>query len=155
MFRYRLPDGEYFYTAAAFGYEEAHGSITVTGGEAAEAVTLREAARRRVAFSVVPSSAPAQITVRYTADGRTVPAQSAGAYSLPSGEYSYAVKAKGYAKVTGSFTVNGKETGTQTVSVTLAPSAQWDGESREEVSPMATVCTRSAMERSWPGSPTR
>ncbi len=135
VFRYRLPDGEYFYTAAAFGYEEAHGSITVTGGEAAEAVTLREAARRRVAFSVVPSSAPAQITVRYTADGRTVPAQSAGAYSLPSGEYSYAVKAKGYAKVTGSFTVNGKETGTQTVSVTLAPSAQWDGESREEVSP--------------------
>ncbi len=135
VYAYRLPDGEYSYTAAAFGYEEARGTITVNGQAAAETVTLREAGRRTVVFSIAPAGAQAQVTVTYTADGHTVPAQSEHTYSLPSGGYSYTVKAKGYAKETGSFTVDGGQSGTQSISVTLTASTQWDGESREEVSP--------------------
>lgn len=137
VYSYRLPDGEYSYTAAAFGYEEERGAITVNGQAAAETVMLREAGRRTVAFSIAPADARAQVTVTYTADGQTVPAQSEYIYSLPSGSYSYTVKAKGYAKVSGSFTVDSSQGGTQSVSVALTASAQWDGESREEVSPSA------------------
>ena len=124
----KLPDGTYEYTVSAFGYQAATGQVTVNGKAQSVTVTLTAVARRTVRFNVTPTDAKAAVTVTWDGDGRTVAAQSDGSYLLPEGAYTYTVKAKGYAKVVEPLKVAKDET----ISVTLTPSAAWDGETRDE-----------------------
>ena len=124
----KLPDGTYEYTVSAFGYQAAAGQVTVNGTEQTVTVTLTAVARRTVRFNVTPTEAKAAVTVTWDGDGHTVEAQSDGSYLLPEGAYTYTVKAKGYAKAGGALNVTKDET----ISVTLTPSAAWDGAEREQ-----------------------
>ena len=124
----KLPDGTYEYTVSAFGYQAATGQVTVNGKAQSVTVTLTAVEKRTVRFNVTPTDAKAAVTVTWDGDGRTVAAQSDGSYLLPEGAYTYTVKAKGYAKVVVPLNVTKDET----ISVTLTPSAAWDGETRDE-----------------------
>lgn len=125
---FKLPDGAYEYTVSAFGYQAAAGQMTVNGKAQSVTVTLTAVEKRTVRFNVTPTDAKAAVTVTWDGDGRTVAAQSDGNYLLPEGAYTYTVKAKGYAKVVVPLNVTKDET----ISVTLTPSAAWDGETRDE-----------------------
>lgn len=125
---FKLPDGTYTYTVSAFGYVQQSDTVTVSSKALAKDVTLTAAAKRTVTFTVTPTDAKAAVTVTWDGDGRTVAAQSDGSYLLPEGAYTYTVKAKGYAKVVEPLKVAKDET----ISVTLTPSAAWDGETRDE-----------------------
>ncbi len=124
----KLPDGAYAYTVSAFGYQAAEGQVTVNGKAQSVTVTLTPVEKRTVRFTVTPAEANAAVTVTWDGDGRTVAAQSDGSYLLPEGAYTYTVKAKGYAKVV----VPLKVAKDETISVTLTPSAAWDGAEREQ-----------------------
>ena len=123
---FKLPDGTYKYTVSAFGYVQQSGTVTVSEKALAKDVTLTAAAKRTVTFTVTPADANAAITVTW--NSQTVQPESDGSYRLPDGAYSYTVKAKGYAKVTGTLNVT-KDT---TVPVTLTPSTAWDGAEKEQ-----------------------
>lgn len=125
---FKLPDGTYTYTVSAFGYVQQSDTVTVSSKALAKDVTLTAAAKRTVTFTVTPTDAKAAVTVTWDGDGRTVAAQSDGSYLLPEGAYTYTVKAKGYAKASGTLNV----TKDKTISVTLTPSTAWDGETRDE-----------------------
>lgn len=124
----KLPDGTYAYTVSAFGYQAAAGQVTVNGKAQSVTVTLTPVARRTVRFNVTPTDAKAAVTVTWVGDGHTVAAQNDGSYLLPEGAYTYTVKAKGYAKAGGELNVTKDET----ISVTLTPSAAWDGAGQEQ-----------------------
>lgn len=124
----KLPDGAYEYTVSAFGYQAAAGQVTVNGKAQSVTVTLTPVEQRTVRFNVTPAEAKAAVTVTWDGDGHTVKAQSDGSYLLPEGAYTYTVKAKGYAKAGGTLNVTKDET----ISVTLTPSAAWDGAGREQ-----------------------
>ena len=122
---FKLPDGTYTYTVSAFGYVQQSGTVTVSKKALAKDVTLTAAAKRTVTFTVTPADANAAITVTW--NGQTVQPESDGSYRLPEGAYSYTVKAKGYAKVTGPLNV----TKDANLSVTLTPSTAWDGTTKD------------------------
>ena len=123
---FKLPDGTYTYTVSAFGYVQQSDTVTVSSKALAKDVTLTAAAKRTVTFTVTPAEANAAITVTW--NGQTVQPESDGSYRLPEGAYSYTVKAKGYAKVTGPLNV----TKDATVPVTLTPSTAWDGAEKQQ-----------------------
>ncbi len=118
---FTLPDGEYNYTVSAFGHGAKSGKITVSGSAVDETVKLTAAEKHSVTFNIAPADTNAKVTVTW--NGKTIDAASDGSYLLPDGEYTYTVKAKGYAKVSKSLTVSGDET----VSVKLTPSSTWGG----------------------------
>lgn len=123
---FTLPDGTYPYTVTAFGYGEKTGSVTVSGGKAEEAVTLSPVAKRTVKFTVTPADAASTVTVLW--NGQIISPEADGSYLLPDGEYTYTVKAKGYAKVSEPLTVSRAEV----VSVTLTHSTAWDGTTKTQ-----------------------
>lgn len=125
---FKLPDGTYTYTVSAFGYVQQSDTVTVSSKALAKDVTLTAAAKRTVTFTVTPTDAKAAVTVTWDGDGRTVAAQSDGSYLLPEGAYTYTVKARGYAKASGTLNVTKDET----ISVTLTPSTAWDGAERDQ-----------------------
>lgn len=120
---FALPDGEYDYTVSAFGYKAKSGEITVKGG-AVKTVTLSAVEKRTVAFNIAPADVNAAVTVLW--NGQTISPEADGSYLLPDGEYTYTVKAKGYAKVSDTLTVS-KDAA---VSVTLTRSSTWNGETK-------------------------
>ncbi len=124
----KLPDGAYEYTVSAFGYADKTDSVTVNGKAQSVTVTLTAVEKRTVRFNITPTEAKAAVTVTWDGDGHTVAAQSDGSYLLPEGAYTYTVKAKGYAKVVEPLKVAKDET----ISVTLTPSAAWDGAEQEQ-----------------------
>lgn len=137
VWTFSLRDGTYSYTASAFGRVEQTGSVTVNKADVSRTIALTEAPKKDVTFQITfadgnPGEVTPQIDVTWTCDGREIQPSEDGTYSLPYGEYSYTVKAKGYAKAEDTFTV---DEGTTSVAVTLTPSAAWDGESLEEVTP--------------------
>ena len=125
VWTFTLPDGEYSYTVTAFGYEAKSGKVTVSGKEVSENITLTAMEKRTVTFTISPANANAAVTVLW--NGQTISPEADGTYLLPDGEYTYTVKAKGYAKVNGNLNVSKDET----VSVTLTPSTAWDGNEKE------------------------
>ena len=130
---FALPDGEYDYTVSAFGYGAKYGKITVSGSAVNEDVTLSTVEKRTVTFDITPADTNAAVTVTW--NGKTIDAEPGGTYKLPNGEYTYTVKAKGYAKVSKPLTVSKDET----VSVTLTPSTAWDGTEKEDPAGQGTV----------------
>ncbi len=123
---FTLPDGSYNYTVTAFGYGATSGKVTVNGGEVSKTVNLTAVEKRTVTFNISP--ADAAVTVLWK--GQTISPEADGSYLLPDGEYTYTVKARGYAKVNGNLNVTKDET----VSVTLTPSAAWDGTAKTQPS---------------------
>ena len=118
---FALPDDEYDYTVSAFGYGAKYGKVTVNGSAVSEIVTLSAIEKRTVAFNITPADVNAAVTVLW--NGQTISPKADGGYLLPDGEYTYTVKAKGYAKATGTLTI----TGDKIVSVALTSSTAWDG----------------------------
>lgn len=123
---FALPDGEYKYTVSAFGYGEQTGKVTVSGGTVSEPVTLSAIEKRTVAFNITPADVNAAVTVLW--NGQTISPEADGSYLLPDGEYTYTVKATGYAKVSNTLTVS-KDAA---VSVTLTRSSTWNGETKTQ-----------------------
>lgn len=123
---FALPDGEHDYTVSAFGYGAKSGKITVKGGAVHETVKLAAAEKRTVTFNIAPADTNAKVTVTW--NGKTIAAESDGTYKLPDGEYTYTVKATGYAKVSNTLTVS-KDAA---VSVTLTRSSTWNGETKTQ-----------------------
>ena len=126
---FALPDGEYNYTVSAFGYGAKYGKVTVKGGAVHEPVKLAAAEKHTVTFDITFDIAPADTNAKVTVtwNGKTIDAESDGTYKLPDGEYTYTVKAKGYAKETKELTVSKDEV----ISVTLTPSKAWGGTEKE------------------------
>ncbi len=123
---FALPDGEYDYTVSAFGYGATYGKVTVNGSAVSEPVTLSAIEKRTVAFNITPADVNAAVKVTW--NGKTIVAESDGTYKLPDGEYTYTVKATGYAKVSDTLTVS-KDAA---VSVTLTRSSTWNGETKTQ-----------------------
>ena len=123
---FALPDGEYDYTVSAFGYGATYGKVTVNGSAVSEPVTLSAIEKRTVTFNITPADVNAAVTVLW--NDKTIVAESDGTYKLPDGEYTYTVKATGYAKVSDTLTVS-KDAA---VSVTLTRSSTWNGETKTQ-----------------------
>ncbi|SBW04891.1 exported hypothetical protein [uncultured Eubacteriales bacterium] len=148
---YRLPAGEYVYSASAFGYQMANEvSFTVVDGGTPGTVTvaLTETARQTVTFSGL--SQGAALTVSHATAGQ-LESESDGSYRLPAGEYRYTVVAKGYEPlVDRAFTVAAQPVN-EAVSMIALPAAQpWDGAEKTAVTPIGgTYYIKTGTELAW------
>lgn len=120
---FTLPDGKYTYKISAYGKVSQDGSLTVNGAEQNKNITLEEAKTKKVSFDITPKDA--NVTVSIMLDGKVVESGAARTYTLPYGEYTYQLKAKGYAKVNDTLKVD-KNSNTK-VTITLTESSAWDG----------------------------
>ncbi len=123
-----LPEGTYDYSVYAYGKVETQGRVTVSGKETIENVSLKDAERKTITFAVSPQEADAQIDIIWK--GQIVESGGSGQYTLPYGEYTYRVKAKGYGRV--SETLQVSENSQEKIEISLSPSVAWDGETREQ-----------------------
>ncbi len=126
-----LVAGDYTYTVSSFGKETKKGVMHVTpetGVEGIhETIILEDAANYSVSFMITPAEANPVITLMY--QGKILGTETPGTWQLPAGEYTYTVKAKGYGKETGGFTVTDEGL---TLPVALTETQGWDGETIEE-----------------------
>ena len=132
---YLLTNGNYTYTASAFGYGDANGSITVNDGDVSETVSMNKTAAYTVSFKITkPSGITAEAAVAVKS-GNTIIAAEDGKYNLPADTYSYTVTCTGCEIETGEFTV-GEEA--MTVEVTLEKTLTF-GDFFTELNGRATV----------------
>ena len=113
---YLLTNGNYTYTASAFGYGDANGSITVNDGDVSETVSMNKTAAYTVTFNITKPlgiTAEAAVAVK---SGNTIIAAEDGKYNLPADTYSYTITCEGCETETGEFTVGAEA---MTVEVTL------------------------------------
>ena len=121
-----LPDGVYTFDASLFGYETiTGGTFTVAGQDYACPATLTESARYEIRFDVTPADAAILVT---NAEGTIMDPANGALYRLPSGSYTYIIKAKGYKTVHGELTADRA----QTIAVTMTETHVWDGETLTE-----------------------
>ena len=120
---FTLPDGNYTYKISAYGKVSQDGSLIVNGAEQNKKITLGEAKTKKVSFDITPEGASATVSIML--GGKVVESGAARTYTLPYGEYTYLIKAKGYAKVSNTLKVD--ETSDASVKVTLTESSAWDG----------------------------
>lgn len=120
---FTLPDGDYRYTVSSYGKVSQYGEITVKGAGQEKDITLVKAKTKDVSFDITPKGA--NVTVSIMLDGKVVESGAARTYTLPYGEYTYQLKAKGYAKVNDTLKVD-KNSNTK-VTITLTESSAWDG----------------------------
>ena len=126
---YLLADGDYTYSAHLFGYAPVtDAAFTVKGAALEITETLTPATTYTLRFVIAPQEAKAAIVLT-NGEGTELSPQNDGTYALPNGEYTYTIKAKGYAKVTGTVQVDGAD---KEVSVTLEASKAWDGTTTTE-----------------------
>ena len=127
---FMLPMGSYSYSVDKFGYIPASGSVTVAKdtGVAATPVTITEAPKHDITFTLDPSDATIVVT---HATGGVQTATDGTTYSLYEGNtYTYTVKRKGYVTQTDTVTVGSSN---QTIPVTLlAGITPWDGVTMSE-----------------------
>ncbi|HWS43128.1 MAG TPA: S-layer homology domain-containing protein [Pseudoflavonifractor sp.] len=153
---YRLPAGEYVYSASAFGYQTANeGPFTVVDGDDPGTVTvvLAETARQTVTFSGLPQGAA--LTLSHAAAGQLA-SESDGSYRLPAGEYRYTVVAKDYEPLVDQPLTVAAQPVSETVSMTALPAAQpWDGVEKTVVTPIGgTYYIKTGAELAWFASET-
>ena len=113
---YLLTNGNYTYTASAFGYGDANGSITVNDGDVSKTVSMNKTTAYTVTFNITKPlgiTAEAAVTVK---SGNTIIAAEDGKYNLPADTYSYTITCEGCETETGEFTVGAEA---MTVEVTL------------------------------------
>ena len=113
---YLLTNGNYTYTASAFGYGDANGSITVNDGDVSETISMNKTAAYTVTFNITKPlgiTAEAAVAVK---SGNTIIAAEDGKYNLPADTYSYTITCEGCETETGEFTVGAEA---MTVEVTL------------------------------------
>ena len=113
---YLLTNGNYTYTASAFGYGDANDSITVNDGDVSETVSMNKTAAYTVTFNITKPlgiTAEAAVAVK---SGNTIIAAEDGKYNLPADTYSYTITCEGCETETGEFTVGAEA---MTVEVTL------------------------------------
>ena len=114
---YWLTNGNYTYTASAFGYEDADGSITVNDGDVSKTVTMKETKTYAVTFKIAkPSGITADAEVAVKSGNTVITADENGKYNLPADTYSYTITCTGCETETGEFTVDAEA---KTVEVTL------------------------------------
>lgn len=147
---YKLPAGNYTYSASAFGYQDKNDiPFTVTDNENPSVINviLLEADKQTVSFSGLPQGA--LISVKHEVGGKMNP-ESDGSYKLPSGTYSYCVVAKGYDLFENTFEVLDKSV---TIPVTMIPLGNpqpWDGTTKTSVAPMDGIYyIKSGAELAW------
>ena len=128
IWSFKLPDGTYRYIAFSYGMLSQEESFTVQGAGIEKTLNLEKAPTKQVTFDIKPSDANETITIMQ--NGQVVESGAAGKYTLPYGTYTYQVKAKGYAKVSESLTVD--KASESTVTITLVPSTAWDGETKTQ-----------------------
>ena len=127
VYTYTLPDGDYTYSATAFGKLPAQGTINVNGAASSKEISLEDAPKSSVRFAITPAEASANAKIIVLSGDSEIQAVD-GKYNLPSGTYSYVVKSKGYARVTGSLTVADEPQATMEIQISMVPSTAWDGE---------------------------
>ena len=114
---YLLTNGSYTYTASAFGYEDANGSITMNDGDVSETVSMNKTAAYTVTFNITkPSGITAEAAVAVKSGNTVITADEDGTYNLPADTYSYTITCEGCETETGEFTVGAEA---MTVEVTL------------------------------------
>jgi uncharacterized repeat protein (TIGR02543 family) len=136
VYSYTLPSGSYDLTVSKFAYLAQTDTLVINKANSSKTVTLATAASTKATFAITysdsPSPAPAAtIVVKY--GGMLINAEPDGSYTLPSGEYIYTVKAKGYAAIkNGTISIPEIPETTTSIPVTMEPSAAWDGTEIEE-----------------------
>lgn len=135
-YEYTLPNGEYTYTASAFGFTEKTGAITVNRENQEAAITLERLPSAKVTFSMTDKTsgnALNNIRSEVMLGEYAVLQEADGSYSLSEGKYSYTVRCLGYAKKTGEFTVTSDDitAGSKIILLETEPSAVWDGDMDE------------------------
>lgn len=136
---YTVPKGTYNYTAAAFGYADAGGTVAVGTADAAQAVALSPLPAAQVAF--VPGDLPQgggavgpnPMTLT-TADGLHTISGTGLDWALPVGyAYTYTFKSPGYQTVTGTLDLTAAQGGeAQSVAIPLTLRTAWDGVTTEQ-----------------------
>ena len=126
-----LPDGNYTYSAALFGYESKENvAFQVNGANLEIQDTLTAADKIAVTFRVTGAAADTAITITVWNSEKTVMTAKEGTttvYELPAGSYTYTVEARGYKKVKNQPLTVGAAA--QTVNVVLTASDAWEGDS--------------------------
>ncbi len=147
---YRLPAGNYRYSASAFGFRTTGSDFTVVdeNNPGTISVALEEAGRQTVTFTGLPQGAV--LTVSHAVAGQIMPEHDGG-YRLPAGDYTYSIIAKGYEPlVNQTLKVEG---GAVTVPVTmtsLGAAPAWDGTAKTTVTPIGgTYYVKSGAELAW------
>ena len=114
---YLLANGNYTYTASAFGYGDANDSFAVNGGDVSETVSMNKTAAYTVTFNITkPSGITAEAAVAVKSGNTVITADEDGKYNLPADTYSYTITCEGCETETGEFTVGAEA---MTVEVTL------------------------------------
>ena len=131
---YQLPKSgnPYSYTVRAFGYADETDTFSVTGNAEQDkhTVTLTALAAQTVTFGAITAADGKDIepTITVTCTewpSETLTATGERTYSLPAGEYSYAISCGGYKTVKGTFTVVDKAL--TIPATTLEVQKSWDG----------------------------
>ena len=114
---YLLTNGNYTYTASAFGYGDANGSFTVNDGDVSKTVSMNKTTAYTVTFNITkPLGITAEAAVTVKSGNTIIAAAEDGKYNLPADTYSYTITCEGCETETGEFTVG---TEAKTVEVTL------------------------------------
>ena len=133
-YTYTLENGTYYWTASAFGYESADGTVTLAGSGQTVAVTLEKQPAYTVTFTYGDLIDGADIengTLEVkTGDRVLAPAEDGGlVFELPVGhDYAWTFKSGNYARQAGDIDLSqAAESGTQNVTIPLEEKTAWEG----------------------------
>ena len=135
VWTYKLPTGTYTWEASAFGKVTQTGTITVADSPVEQRIDLEAAPTVHTSFAITYADGNpggAVPTIQVMCGQREMEAAEDGSFALPYGEYTYTVKAKGYAKVSQTLAISEASGEAVVIPVTMNPSDQWDGEELEQ-----------------------
>ena len=130
---YSVPMGAYTYTASAFGYQDAAGTVTVEKSNKTQDITLtaHPAVTVNFAYGELPAGGGAveNASLVVKPGEREMEATDGMRFTLPVGyAYKYTFKSANYAKVTGEIDLTGvTEVGTQEITIPLTVKTAWGG----------------------------
>lgn len=123
---YRLPKGNYKYTAKAFGYKSVSDKALAVSGNHLETVILKALERQKITFTISGPSAEEKENLFVTVlhGGKNVYTGKGDDLTLPEGSYTYSISCGGYKTANGSFAVKDKA---EIVTGQLTKATAWDG----------------------------